>query len=111
MLMLALVFGLMKEADVYGMALERARAHPEVVAALGTPIEEGWIPGGSININGPSGEASMSIPISGPNGAATIYLEARKSAGEWHFSTLVAEIESGGRRIDLLRPAGEIEQE
>lgn len=109
MLMLTLVFSLMKEADVYGMALDRARASPEVIAALGEPIEEGWMPGGSIQINGPSGEASLSIPISGPNGGATIFLEARKSVGEWRFTTLVAEIESDGRRIDLLGAPAEVE--
>ncbi len=108
-LLFSLVFGMMKSSDVYGEALAQARAHPAVVAALGQPIKDGWFAGGNISINGPSGEAALSIPVSGPQGKATIYLEARKSAGRWTFSTLEVEVDEGGRRIDLLDNAVNLE--
>ena len=101
-LLLSFVFGMMKSTDVYSQALQRAKADPQVMAALGSPIADGYFTSGSIQETGPSGSAELSIPISGPKGSATIYLEARKSTGQWSFNKLVVEIEHPNRRIDLL---------
>jgi hypothetical protein len=72
-----------------------------VVAALGSPIDEGWYLSGTTNVNGASGDADLSIPISGPKGKGTIYAVATKSAGEWTYSKLMVKIESTGATIDL----------
>ncbi len=96
------VFGLMKSSDAYKQALAMASANPEVAEALGSPIKEGFFTSGNINVSGPSGNADLAIPISGPKGKATIYLEAHKSAGEWSFSKLVVELKGSNRRINLL---------
>jgi len=101
-LILTLVFGMMKSSDVYQQALARAKASSAVSDALGTPIEPGFFAGGSIETSGPSGSANLSIPIHGPKGKGTIYLEARKSAGRWTFALLAVEIDQTGQRIDLL---------
>jgi hypothetical protein len=63
-----IVFSAMKSTDLYKGALTRAQAHPSVIEALGSPIKEGFLLSGSTNVNGASGEANLSIPISGPNG-------------------------------------------
>lgn len=97
-------FGLMKTSDAYREALSRAKASPAVVRALGEPLREGLFVSGSIQVNGPSGNAELAIPISGPRGKGTIYLEARKSAGRWNYSTLLVEVNATGERIDLLKP-------
>jgi Cytochrome oxidase complex assembly protein 1 len=47
------------------------------------------------------GEANPSIPLSGPKGKATLYVEAKKSADTWFFQTMVVKIERNGERIDL----------
>jgi hypothetical protein len=101
-LILAFVFGMMRSSDVYMQALDRARNNSAVVSTLGTPIEAGFFTSGSINTSGPSGNAELAIPISGPKGKGTIYLVARKSTGEWSYSQLLVQIEQTGRRIDLL---------
>jgi hypothetical protein len=98
-----IVFSAMKSTDVYKDALERAKANPEVIEALGPPITEGYLVSGNTNVNGASGEANLSIPISGPNGKATIYVAAIKSLGRWNYSGLVVEIAKTHRRIDLLQ--------
>lgn len=98
----------MKSSDVYKDALVKAQANPEVVEALGSPITTGFFTSGSIHTNGPTGDAAFSIPLSGPKGKGTIQLEAKKSAGEWTYSTLVVEVENPKQRIDLL---AESEQE
>ena len=100
-----IVFSAMKSTDVYKDALARARVNRAVVESLGSPIKEGFLVSGNTNVNGASGEANLSIPISGPNGKATIYVAARKSLGRWDYSGLIVEIAKSHQRIDLLQSA------
>jgi len=95
------VFSMMKSNDAYQHALAAARQDPEAVAALGQPLEEGWFVSGNFEENGASGQASFSIPVSGPKGSGTVYVEARKSAGQWNYSTMVLEVDASRQRIDL----------
>jgi hypothetical protein len=101
-LIVTLVFGMIKSSGVYKDALAITRAHPAVVRALGSPIEEGIYVMGSINVSGSSGHADLAIPISGPKGKGTIYARATKHAGHWTFSKLVVEIKATKERIDLI---------
>jgi hypothetical protein len=97
-----IVFSAVKSTDVYKDALARAKANPAVIEALGSPITEGFLVSGNTNVNGASGEANLSIPVSGPKGKGTIYVAATKSLGRWNYSGLVMEIGATHRRIDLL---------
>jgi hypothetical protein len=103
-----IVFGAMKSTDIYKSALTRAEAHPSVIEALGAPIRAGFLVSGNTNVNGASGEANLSIPISGPKGKGKIYVAATKSLGEWKYSGLVVEIEKTHQRIDLLRNSASV---
>src|SRR5436190_7143910 len=58
------VFGAIRSSDVYKDALAKAKMNPAVISALGSPIKEGLFLSGSSNVNGASGEANLSIPIS-----------------------------------------------
>ena len=69
---------------------------------MGSPIKEGLLVAGNINIRGSSGEADLAIPISGPKGKAILYAVATKSAGKWTFRTLEVAMEASGERIDIL---------
>ena len=100
------VFSIMKTSEAFQHSMETARKDPEVVAALGTPIQEGWFVTGNTEENGPTGQAQLSIPIKGPKGGGTLYVEARKSAGEWRYATMVVELDGSGQRIDLLDGEG-----
>ncbi len=100
---MSVVLGVLKSSDAYQYALSRARENPAITSALGSPIKDGFFPSGNINVSGPSGEAKLAIPISGPKGEGTIYLEARKSAGEWSYSVLLVRIEQTKQRINLLQ--------
>jgi hypothetical protein len=99
---LSFVFGLLRSSDVYQQALAKARSSPAVIEAVGVPINEGFFMSGNIAVSGPSGNANLAIPISGPSGSGTIFLEARKSVGEWSFTKLVFEASKSDQRIDLL---------
>ena len=101
-ILLSLAIGFIKSSTVYKEPVAMAKVNPSVVEAMGTPIEEGLFVTGKANIEGPSGNAAISIPISGPKGKGTIYVVATKSAGRWTFTTLDVEINDSGTRINLL---------
>ena len=73
-----------------------------IIEVLGSPITDGFLVSGNTNVNGASGEANLSIPVSGPKGKGTIYAAATKSLGRWNYSGLVLEIEKTHQRINLL---------
>lgn len=99
---ISIVFGAMKSSDAYKAALAKAKADPRVVSALGSPITDGFLVGGSTNVSGTSGQADMNVPISGPKGKGTIYFVASKFAGKWKFEKLMVEVADTGQRIDLI---------
>ena len=79
------MFSAVKSTDVYKDALARAKSHPAVIEALGSPVTEGFLVSGNTNVNGASGETNLAIPISGPRGKGTIYMSANKSLGQWNY--------------------------
>lgn len=107
---MSFAFGLMKSTGVYKDSLDKAKAHPAVIEALGSPIKDGFFFSGQTSENGASGEADLSIPISGPKGKATLYVKAEKSLGRWNYSALVVEIKKTGERIDLTKGRNETEE-
>jgi len=100
-----IVFGAMKSSDVYKDALARAQNHPEVVAAIGSPIDDGWLISGRTETSGSAGETDVAVPISGPKGKGKLYIVAKKSAGEWTYTNLVVQLDGSGERINLLPDA------
>ena len=103
----AIITGSMKSSWAYTEGVNLATRHTDVVAALGEPIATGWLVSGSISVSGPSGEADLSIPLRGPNGRGTLYVIARKRAGEWSFELAEVEVKGHGDRIDLLSERGD----
>src|SRR5208282_3416912 len=95
----------MRGSDVAREATARAQAHTLVGQRLGTPISEGWMVSGSINVSPGAGDADLSVPISGPKGKGTVYVKAQKAGGEWTYSLMLATIEGSSERIDLLASA------
>ena len=99
-----LIMGSIRSSDAYQQALAKAGASPEVVVRLGQPLKPGWMVSGSINVSGPSGDADLAIPVSGPKGKGTLYVVGKKSAGQWTYSRMEVEVEGQPGRIDLLAP-------
>ena len=95
------VMGVVKESDAYKKALARAQENSAVIEAIGSPISQTGIVSGNSNVNGATGEANLSVPLRGPKGKATLYVEAKKSTDIWYFQTMVVKIEKTGERIDL----------
>ena len=102
--LVAVVLNGTKSMWPYEEGVRLASESPAVVEALGRPVEPGWWYTGSTKIVGPSGEADLAIPLSGPLGRGTLYVIANKRAGEWSFELAQVEIEGRKERIDLLGP-------
>ncbi|HKP03647.1 MAG TPA: cytochrome c oxidase assembly factor Coa1 family protein [Chthoniobacterales bacterium] len=91
---------ILKSSEPYQTALARAKSNEKVVTALGTPIEEGF-PMGSVNTNNDSGDADLSIPVTGPKGKGTIYVVGTRSGGTWTYSKMSVKITGTDEEIDL----------
>lgn len=99
-----LILEVLRSSGAYTGAMERVQGSAEVATALGVPLEPGWFVTGSVHVSGPNGSAALSIPVSGPRGRGTIYVQARKRLGLWHFDGLVVAVAASGARIDLSEP-------
>jgi len=91
---------ILKSSEPYQTAVARAKANEKVVAALGTPIEEGF-PMGSVNTNNNSGDADLSIPVTGSKAKGTIYVVGTRSGGTWTYSKMSVKITGTDEEIDL----------
>ena len=92
-----------RSSGPYTHALAQAQASSQVSDKIGLPLKPGWFVSGSISINGSSGDADISIPISGPKGKGEIYVVANKIAGVWQYKTLQVSVDGQSDRIDLLQ--------
>lgn len=95
-----------RSSDVYKQAMARAAANEQVRAQIGDPIKADWLISGQLKVSSDTGNADLSIPISGSRGRGTIRAVATKSGGVWSFSCLQVVVLGHASRIDLL-PAPE----
>jgi len=100
-----LILSAIRGSDVAKEAMAQAQSNTAVVQRLGSPVEEGFFVSGSVNVGGGSGDADLSVPISGPKGKGTVSVTAHKSGGVWNYSVMQVAIEGTGERIDLLASA------
>src|SRR5437868_5640084 len=77
-----------RSSDVYKQSMSQAGANEQVHSQIGDPIKADWLIAGELKVNGDSGSANLSIPISGSQGRGTIRAVASKSGGVWQFSCL-----------------------
>jgi hypothetical protein len=92
----------LRSSDAYQLALSAATHDPSVNAELGAPVRAGWLTMGRVTVTGPSGDASLAIPISGSRGSGTLNVSAQKSGNRWTFSVLNVDIAGRPTPIDLL---------
>jgi len=93
-------FWLFSHTQPYTMAVERLTQSPAAIAALGSPISAGF-PSGHVSVKNDSGSAELSFSATGPNGAGTVYADARKDLGVWRLTRLELAVDGRDRTIDL----------
>ena len=84
------------------MALEELRQSPQVIAALGQPIQTDMIPRPSGEVRPDDGGARLMFAINGANGKkASVSLQARLIDGKWGFSVFDV-IPDGGKSFSII---------
>ncbi|NIJ78495.1 hypothetical protein FHT08_003629 [Xanthomonas campestris] len=86
--LLSVVAATLKSSDVYRDALRIARADARVTRALGTPVEDAFLPSGSIRYTGQAGDARFSVDLHGPRGEGSLQVDATRRHGQWRYQTL-----------------------
>ncbi len=99
---IAVVMTSFHRSDVYQQAMAQASANLQVREQIGEPIEAAWFMSGQLNVNGDSGPAKLTLPISGPRRKARSRAVASKNAGGWRFTSLQVNIEGQDANIDVL---------
>lgn len=85
------IIGLIKGSEPYRMTMEMIRADPQVQAAVGDNITDGFATG-SINFSNLSGTAEFSIPVQGTKGSATVLTRALRTNGQWQLRLVVVTV-------------------
>jgi hypothetical protein len=111
-LLVVLVFGLMMACMFFAFvmlwrsgpgdaAFEAAKKSEVMREALGEPMTKGWLVTGNVSINNNTGTADLNVPVSGPNGSASIHAVATMTDGVWNFSEAKATIGGHPEPVDL----------
>jgi len=96
------IFVSLRSSEPFQLTLKSAQASQELTAAIGQPITQGWYFTGSVNWNNGDGEIDATIPVSGPNGSASIRVVGSQQAGHpWVFKEMTARVKNSHQLIDI----------
>lgn len=85
---------MMKSADAYPMTLRAVQADPNVRAALGDDIDDGYWVWGNVNVNSDgTGAARLSFPVEGSKGKGTVLSDAVRDNGQWTLRLVVVSVD------------------
>lgn len=82
------VFSLVRNSSATATAVAAASRDGRVVAITGLPLKTGWFVSGHVNVQGEGGDATLTIPVSGPHGRGNIYAVERNGFAGWTPTTL-----------------------
>ena len=82
------VFSLVRNSSATASAVAAAGRDQRVVAITGLPLKTGWFVSGHVNVQSDEGDATLTIPVSGPQGRGNIYAVERKGFAGWTPTTL-----------------------
>ena len=91
---------------VYTQGVERASSDPTVREWLGTPIEAGFFTEAEIN---ETDQARLTLPLTGPEGSATLEMDAYLVDGRWEFENLEVTSHETGETVQLADPLPQVE--
>jgi hypothetical protein len=100
--LLAFILQMMKSSEPYQHGVQVVTRDARAQQELGTPVKPGYFFSGSVNVSNSSGNADLAIPVHGPKGGGTVYVVAKKSAGQWSYEKLELAVDGQEQRVDLL---------
>jgi uncharacterized RDD family membrane protein YckC len=108
LLLLGLIGGviyLLKESDAFRLSKQYISENPWVQQEVGNTIKFGTIQNSEIIIKGASGEANLTINVSGDKGEITVTTMLEKKDGNWQVIK-AGYIDRAGNYIDIMEPHG-----
>jgi hypothetical protein len=108
LLLLGLIGGVMyllKDSDAYRLSKQYISENPWVQQEVGNTIKFGTIRNSEVIIKGASGEANLTINVSGDKGEITVTTMLEKKDGNWQVIK-AGYIDKAGNYIDIMEPHG-----
>ena len=96
---------LLKDSDVYRLSKQYISKNPWVQQEVGNTIKFGIIQNSEVIIKGASGEANLTINVSGDKGEITVTTMLEKKDGNWQV-VKAGYIDRAGNYIDIMEPHG-----
>lgn len=96
--------GFLKNTEVYQMAMSEIKSNPAVTAALGEPIDAGFLVTGNVNLEltDGSGHAQLHIPLSGSEAPGEAMVQAIRTDGKWVIELLIVKVEEYSEPIVVI---------
>ncbi len=96
---------LLKDSDAYRLSKQYISENPWVQQEVGNTIKFGIIQNSEVIIKGASGEANLTINVSGDKGEITVTIMLEKKDGNWQVIK-AGYIDKAGNYIDIMEPHG-----
>jgi hypothetical protein len=94
---------IMKSNEAYEMTMDAIRADERVKTAIGADLEDSYWIGGQVSVNADgTGEARLSIPVEGENGAGSAVSHAVRNGGVWDMRLLIVTVDGSDEPIVLV---------
>ncbi|WP_141059476.1 cytochrome c oxidase assembly factor Coa1 family protein [Stenotrophomonas rhizophila] len=88
-------------SEPYQEAMRRARCSVDLVAHLGEPIQDGFLPMGELETSSTGvGSSQFVVHLSGPRGKGRLFLQAEREQGRWDYPMLYVLVKDA-EPIDL----------
>ncbi len=89
-----------KSTEEFKCAIAEVRKNEKAVAALGSPIEDGYLVIPNIEISGSRREVYFSVPLTGPKGSGTLTVSSYR---DQFRSDFMMSLESGNKTETLYK--------
>lgn len=101
----ALLFVVLSNLEPFDTIKYEAANHPVIAEHVGTPVEVGWWTNGSVSQQPNSGDADVTVSVSGPRASGTLRMVSVYRNRVWVVRKMVLTLHGSGQVI-ALEPIG-----
>jgi hypothetical protein len=92
------------KGDAYQLSLESLKAHPDIVASIGLPVDPSWWVLGSVNTDfDGNGRAMLHYEIDGSIRHGTVFVSAIKTNHQWQVLDLRVDVSGSNSTIVVIK--------
>lgn len=99
-----IMFTVMGNLDPVETAKHQAMTNPEITRHVGSPVEVDWWFSGSVNTQNQSGDADVTVFLSGPLGSGALRTVSVRRNGVWIVQKMLLTLDDTGQVIGLTPP-------